>query len=215
MDSIKKLETYAQELAGYDNLWDWEVDIPPLEPVGPFAEFSEDCRVAEINWTQDDTTVMASISKLGSSPDSWFTIASITRGDDCVRAEFHSKDSALSGLKAALSDPEPLLGPFRSRLIDKIRQLTNGRFQIERELTRWSTISCVSMRKDSIRADISNFRGNWSLTVIESEPIVEDGAIIDYETLNRADLSFDDEEEMLDAVEQWVADTKVFFRDSE
>jgi hypothetical protein len=70
------------------------------------------------------------------------------------------------------------------------------------------------MRKDSIRADISNSRGNWSLTVIESEPIVEDGAIIDYETLNRADLSFDDEEKMLDAVEQWVADTKVFFGDS-
>jgi hypothetical protein len=217
MSTVEEFEGYAQEIAGDDGSWEWEVNFqtePTLSIDDSGFSSGEDKQYgkAEIRWTRKDISVTASISGWEiESPDDWFTIASIRRGDNRVSAEFHSKTSGVSELKAALSDPELLLGPFTSSLLDEIDRLTQGQFSKERGPIPWQTVSGVSMRNESIEAHLGRFRGSWNLTVTESQPMVEERAIVDYETLNRASLSFDNEGAMLDAIEQWVADPRVFF----
>lgn len=221
MSTTQEFERYAEEIAGDDDTWLWEVDTQikttqSLYDGGFLSGDAKEYREAKIKWSRDDISVTASISGWEvKSPDDWFTIASITRGDDRVSAEFYSKAFAVSELKAALSDPESLLGPFRSSLLDEVDRLTQGQFRKERGPTRWRTVCEVSMRNGSIEASLGYFRGSWNLTVTESEPMVERGSIVDYETLNRASLSFDDEGTMLDAIEQWAAAPRVFFEEDQ
>jgi len=217
MSTTEEFEGYAQEIAGDDSSWVWEVDFQSETTPSVYdSDFlsGEDKKYgrAEIRWTRNDISVTASINAWEvTSSDDWFTIASITREDDRVSAEFHSKASAVSKLKDALADPESLLGPFSASLLDEIDRRTQGQFRLERGPMLWRTVNGVSMRNEGIEADIGQFEGSWDLTITESEPMVEKRSTADYETLNRADLSFDDEEEMLDAIERWVADPRVFF----
>ncbi|GAB6860206.1 hypothetical protein ACFR97_12065 [Haloplanus litoreus] len=217
MSTAEEFEGYAQEIAGDDGSWEWEVNfqietIPSIDDSGFLSGEDKQYRKAEIRWTRKDISVAASISGWEvTSPDDWFTIASITQGDDRVSAEFSSKASTISGLKAALNDSGSLLGPFSSSLLGEIDRRTQGQFKTERGPTPWRTVCGVSVRNGPIEASLGYFRGSWNLTVTESEPLGERGSIVDYETLNRASLSFGDEGAMLDAIEQWAAAPRVFF----
>lgn len=218
MSTAEEFEGYAQEIAGDDSSWMWEMDFqtettPSVYDSGFLSGEDKIYGEAEIRWTRDDISVTASIiGREVQSPDDWFTIASITKGDDRVKAEFHSKASTISELKAALSDPEYLLGPIRSSLSDEIGRRVRGQFAINMQrAVPWGRVRGIDLRKGAISAYIGYWRGKWNLDVGEYKPMVEGGRIVDYETLNQADLWFDEEERLLEAIEELVADPRVFF----
>jgi len=169
---------------------------------------------AEFRWFLEDILVTASIGGWDEdSSDDWFATISIENRSDRVSKEFHSKSSIITGLETALSDPEAFFGPFSSRLLDELQRLNPGRLGIEPASSR--PVSVVYLAKKvgarAVLGETKFLQDTWNLTLMGRQfPVGDDwkeeGGLIDQVT-----LSLKDEESLIDAVERWAADPRVFF----
>ncbi|WP_147270940.1 hypothetical protein [Haloplanus salinus] len=210
MNAKEEFEEYAQEITRGDSSWEWDVNIEDVVVTVPNISEST-YKSCLITWNRDDVSIKARIYDW--EPEShgdWFTLISVKQGDDKISGEFRSKEDSIKELKIALSDPETLLGPIKSSVVDEIYRRSDEKLGIQLDnVGWWGKVRSVDLQNGTVSAYISRFQDNWLIEVYENEPVnryYEEAKI-----LNRTDIYFDDNESLFEAVEEFADDPKAFF----
>jgi hypothetical protein len=211
MNNKEEFEEYAQEITRGDPSWEWDVKIEDVVVSPPYmSKKIHKCCV--IVWNRDNISIKANISGWDSEYfRDWLTIVSIKQGDDKVSGEFRSKEDSTKELKIGLSDPEALLGPIKSSVVDEIYRRSDGKLGIQIDnVGWWRRVRSVDLKNGTIEAVISRFQDNWLIHICEMERVNNYGCHEEDKMLKRTDISFDDNESLFEAVEEFADNPKAF-----